>query len=204
MDGGRPLRRHDRGRSGAQFCARAPPYALRARAPLHAARHRGRSVVALYFVMIMDTTGWTGSFPKLELPRIIPDNLTMDNPSYEGFNKDGGKYVVRAKTAIQDLVNTGSCASTTSPATDRRKKSKTNLTAAKGEFNTKTNQARADRRHRHRRRERPQGQADERHRSHQRQHHQLQGAGAGRDAVGHRSLERDAYPQQEPRNRFRP
>ncbi|MEO8419801.1 MAG: LPS export ABC transporter periplasmic protein LptC [Hyphomicrobium sp.] len=98
-------------------------------------------VVALYFVMIMDTTGWSGSFPKLELPRIIPDNLTMDNPSYEGFNKDGGKYVVRAKTAIQDLVNTEFVRlnDITGDMTDA-KKSKTNLTAAKGEFNTKTNQ----------------------------------------------------------------
>ena len=98
-------------------------------------------VVALYFVMIMDTTGWSGSFPKLELPRIIPDNLTMDNPSYEGFNKDGGKYVVRAKTAIQDLVNTDFVRlnDITGDMTDA-KKSKTNLTAAKGEFNTKTNQ----------------------------------------------------------------
>ena len=99
------------------------------------------SVVALYFVMIMDTTGWSGSFPKLEMPRIIPDNLTMDNPSYEGFNKDGGKYVVRAKTAIQDLVNTEFVRlnDITGDMSDA-KKSKTNLTAAKGEFNTKTNQ----------------------------------------------------------------
>ena len=98
-------------------------------------------VVALYFVMIIDTTGWVGGFPKLEMPRIIPDNLTMDNPSYEGFNKDGGKYVVRAKTAIQDLVNTEFVRlnDITGDMTDA-KKSKTNLTAAKGEFNTKTNQ----------------------------------------------------------------
>ena len=98
-------------------------------------------VVVLYFVMIIDTTGWVGGFPKLEMPRIIPDNLTMDNPSYEGFNKDGGKYVVRAKTAIQDLVNTEFVRlnDITGDMTDANK-SKTNLTAAKGEFNTKTNQ----------------------------------------------------------------
>ena len=98
-------------------------------------------VVVLYFAMILDTTGWVGSFPKLEMPRILPDNLTMDNPSYEGFNKDGGKYVVRAKTAIQDLVNTEFVRlnDITGDMTDANK-SKTNLTAAKGEFNTKTNQ----------------------------------------------------------------
>ena len=91
-------------------------------------------IVVLYFGMIIDTTGWVGSLPKLELPRILPDNLTMDNPSYEGFNKDGGKYVVRAKTAIQDLVNTEFVRlnDITGDMTDANK-SKTNLTAAKGE-----------------------------------------------------------------------
>ena len=99
------------------------------------------SVVGLYFVMILDTTGWVSSFPSIEMPRIIPDNLTMDNPSYEGFNKDGGKYVVRAKTAVQDLVNTEFVRlnDITGDMTDANK-SKTNLKAAHGEFNTKTNQ----------------------------------------------------------------
>ena len=98
-------------------------------------------IVVLYFAMILDTTGWVAGIPKLELPRILPDNLTMDNPSYEGFNKDGGKYVVRAKTAIQDLVNTEFVRlnDITGDMTDADK-SKTNLTAAKGVFNTKTNQ----------------------------------------------------------------
>jgi LPS export ABC transporter protein LptC/lipopolysaccharide transport protein LptA len=100
----------------------------------------GASVVVVYFLMIFNTTGWVASLPKLELPRIIPDNLTMDNPSYEGFNKDGGKYVVRAKTAVQDLVNTEFVRlnDITGDMTDA-KKSKTKLTAAHGEFNTKTN-----------------------------------------------------------------
>jgi lipopolysaccharide transport protein LptA len=97
--------------------------------------------IVLYCLMILETTGWVGSFPKLEIPRIIPDNLTMDNPRYEGFNKDGGKYIVRAKTAIQDLVNTDFVRlnDITGDMTDI-KKSKTTLTAAKGVFNTKANQ----------------------------------------------------------------
>ena len=97
--------------------------------------------IVLYCLMILETTGWVGSFPKLEMPRIIPDNLTMDNPNYEGFNKDGGKYVVRAKTAIQDLVNTDFVRlnDITGDMSDA-KKSKTTLTAAKGLFNTKANQ----------------------------------------------------------------
>src|SRR5688572_20028291 len=101
----------------------------------------GASVVVVYFLMIFNTTGWVASLPKLEMPRIIPENLTMDNPSYEGFNKDGGKYVVRAKTAIQDLVNTDFVRlnDITGDMSDA-KKSKTTLTAAKGVFNTKANQ----------------------------------------------------------------
>lgn len=99
------------------------------------------SVLVLYFVMILDTTGWVAGFPKLQIPKIVPDNLTMDNPRYEGFNKDGGKYVVTAKTAIQDLVNTDHVRlnGINGDLTDA-KKSKTNLKAVQGDFNTKTNE----------------------------------------------------------------
>lgn len=99
------------------------------------------SVLVLYFVMILNTTGWVAGFPKLQIPNIVPDNLTMDNPRYEGFNKDGGKYIVTAKTAIQDLVNTDHVRlnGINGDLTDA-KKSKTNLKAVQGDFNTKTNE----------------------------------------------------------------
>jgi len=98
-------------------------------------------VTALYCLMILDTTGWGIGIPRVEIPRIMPDNLTMDNPRYEGFNKDGGKYIVTAKTAIQDLVNTDHVRlnSIDGDLTDA-KKSKTNLKAVQGDFNTKTNE----------------------------------------------------------------
>ncbi len=98
-------------------------------------------IVVLYFLMVLDTTGWVAGMPSIELPRIIPDNLTMDNPRYEGFNKDGGTYVVTAKTAVQDLVNTERVRlnSINGDLTDA-KKSKTNLKAAQGDFNTKSNE----------------------------------------------------------------
>ena len=38
---------------------------------------------------------------------IDPTNLTMDDPRYEGFSKDGGQYKVHAKTAVTDLKMTG-------------------------------------------------------------------------------------------------
>lgn len=99
------------------------------------------AVLALYLVMVLETAGLVDGIPHVELPRIIPDNLTMDNPRYEGFNKDGGKYVVVADTAIQDLVNTEHVRlnGINGDLTDA-KKSKTNLKAVQGDFNTKTNE----------------------------------------------------------------
>jgi len=98
-------------------------------------------VLVLYLVMVLQTAGLVDGIPNIELPRIIPDNLTMDNPRYEGFNKDGGKYVVTADTAVQDLVNTEHVRlnGINGDLTDA-KKSKTNLKAVQGDFNTKTNE----------------------------------------------------------------
>jgi len=97
-------------------------------------------VVGLYFLLVLDATGMVANLPRLEVPRVIPENLTMDNPSYEGYNKDGGRYIVRAKTAVQDLANTDFVRlnGITGDLTDA-KKSKTQLTAAEGEFDTKSN-----------------------------------------------------------------
>lgn len=38
---------------------------------------------------------------------IDTNNLTMDDPRYEGFAKDGGQYKVHAKTAVSDLKMSG-------------------------------------------------------------------------------------------------
>ena len=61
------------------------------------------AIVTLYVVSMLNTIGWVDGLPQIDIPQIIPENLTMDNPRYEGFNSDGGKYVVTAKTAVQDL-----------------------------------------------------------------------------------------------------
>ena len=39
--------------------------------------------------------------------KIDPTNLTMENPKYDGFGTDGSHYVIRAKTAVTDLRQTG-------------------------------------------------------------------------------------------------
>ena len=38
---------------------------------------------------------------------IDPTNLTMENPKYDGFGTDGSHYVIRAKSAVTDLRQTG-------------------------------------------------------------------------------------------------
>ena len=99
------------------------------------------TVVVLYFAIVLHTIGWVDSLSQLDLPRIIPTNLTMDNPRYEGFNKDGGSYVVTAKTAVQDLVDTSHVTlnGINGDLTDANKM-KTNLKAAHGLYNSKSNE----------------------------------------------------------------
>ncbi|MFX9552057.1 hypothetical protein ABTO49_20930, partial [Acinetobacter baumannii] len=36
-------------------------------------------IVGLYVLMVIDTTGWIDGMPHIGIPRIIPDNLAMDN-----------------------------------------------------------------------------------------------------------------------------
>jgi len=96
-------------------------------------------VVCLYVAMVLETIGWVQGLPQMAIPTIIPKNLTMDNPRYEGFNKDGGSYVVTAKTAIQSLVDLSQIKlnGINGDLTDANK-AKTNLKAAHGLYNSKT------------------------------------------------------------------
>lgn len=72
------------------------------------------------------------------ISRILPENLVMNDPYYEGFTDDGGSYIVRAKTAQQDLRQPDRIAlnAITGVLTDANK-SKTNLTAATGTYDSK-------------------------------------------------------------------
>jgi lipopolysaccharide transport protein LptA/LPS export ABC transporter protein LptC len=64
----------------------------------------------------------------------------MHNPRYEGFNNDGGKYVVTAKTAVQDLTDLSRVTlnDIVGDLVDANK-TKTNLKATHGFYNSKTN-----------------------------------------------------------------
>jgi lipopolysaccharide transport protein LptA/LPS export ABC transporter protein LptC len=49
-------------------------------------------------------TGFGTGLPAISLNQILPKDLTMDNPRYEGYGDDGTSYAFTAKTAQQDLA----------------------------------------------------------------------------------------------------
>ncbi|MFA9443415.1 MAG: LPS export ABC transporter periplasmic protein LptC, partial [Hyphomicrobium sp.] len=98
----------------------------------------GTAIVLVYALTMMETVGWMEGLPQLALPNIIPKNLTMHNPRYEGFNKDGGSYVVTADTAVQDFLDTTNITlKGIKGDLTAANKVKTNLTATRGVYDTK-------------------------------------------------------------------
>jgi hypothetical protein len=59
---------------------------------------------AIYMATVLKTAGWGTNLPDISIRKILPEDLTMNNPRYEGFGKDGSSYVFNAKTAQQDLT----------------------------------------------------------------------------------------------------
>ncbi len=97
------------------------------------------TVIVGYVLVVMQTMGWEG-LPQIEIANIVPENLTMHNPRYEGFNDDGGTYVVTAKTAVQDLTDLSRITLNGIVGDlEDANKSKTNLKATHGLYNSKTN-----------------------------------------------------------------
>lgn len=63
----------------------------------------GALAIAGYFATtIFNFSDLGRSITRQALPKVLPANLTMNNPRYRGYTKDGGSYVVTAKTAKQD------------------------------------------------------------------------------------------------------
>ncbi len=93
-----------------------------------------------YVFAAVKTTGWGNALAQLPVPTITPENITMENPRYSGFTKDGGAFNVTAKTAQQDFDNTDfvKLEGIRGELVDA-KQSKTLLVATRGTFNTKTN-----------------------------------------------------------------
>lgn len=99
------------------------------------------AVVGLYVASAMTSLDLVEKLAQLPVPTITAENVTMDNPRYEGFTKDGGSYVVQARTARQDFKQTELIhLNEISGEMLSAKKVKTELTAARGIFHTKTNE----------------------------------------------------------------
>ena len=98
-------------------------------------------LAGLYVSTMLQTAGWGQKQPPPSIVATVDKDVAMDNPRYEGFNKDGGTYVVTAKTAIPDLKNPSlvKLNAITGESYDARK-SRTDLTAASGLFDSKANQ----------------------------------------------------------------
>ena len=60
------------------------------------------AIAGFYAMTLIDVSNLGAKIVRTTLPKIIPSNLTMNNPRYRGFNKDGGAYVLAAKTANRD------------------------------------------------------------------------------------------------------
>lgn len=98
------------------------------------------ALAGAYTFTVMKKAGVGSGLPLAALQKILPENLTMDNPHYEGFGRDGSSYVLDAKTAQQDLATPTviklNGISGTIAQTD---KSRTQITAASGSFDNKAN-----------------------------------------------------------------
>jgi lipopolysaccharide transport protein LptA/LPS export ABC transporter protein LptC len=98
------------------------------------------SIVGFFGLSVLRTTGWGTGIPELAMPKILPENLAMENPHYEGFNKDGGRYWVKADSAQQDLTKLAivTLNGITGELVDA-KKQRTTLAAKRGTFDSKAN-----------------------------------------------------------------
>ncbi len=93
-----------------------------------------------YALAAIKTTGWGKIAAQLPVPKITAENLTMENPVYNGFTKDGGAYKIAAASAQQDFSDTTFIKlETIKGELVDAKKSKTVLVATRGTLNTKTN-----------------------------------------------------------------
>lgn len=102
----------------------------------------GLAFAGLFGLSVLRTMGWGTAITALEIPQILPENLAMQNPHYEGFNKDGGRYWVKADSAQQDLKVKALTLIKLNGITGElidAKKLKTTLTAKRGTFDSKTN-----------------------------------------------------------------
>ncbi|MEQ1578048.1 MAG: LptA/OstA family protein [Hyphomicrobium sp.] len=97
------------------------------------------ALIGFYASAVMRTAGVGASLPQVSIPRIIPEQLTMANPHYEGFGKDGSTYVLDSQTAKQDPTKPGTIILNGITGTlVQIDKTKTLFSAASGNYNSKS------------------------------------------------------------------
>lgn len=97
------------------------------------------AVAGIYGLVVLQRSGWGVAMPEVKVPRILPENLTMDRPHYEGFDGSGGRYAVSAISAQQDfsatnVIKLNGISATLRDASDAR----TELQAQRGVFDTQS------------------------------------------------------------------
>ncbi len=98
-------------------------------------------LAALYVTTMLDTAGYGKPATPPSISPTLAKDFAMDNPRYEGFTKDGGSYVVTAKTALPDFKNPTQVQlnGIVGEMLDARK-SRTDFTAGHGLYDTKADQ----------------------------------------------------------------
>lgn len=97
------------------------------------------ALVGFYASTVMKTAGVGASLPQISIPRIIPEQLSMANPHYEGFGKDGSTYVLDSQTAQQDPTQPSAIKLNGITGTlVQIDKTKTLFSATRGDYNSKS------------------------------------------------------------------
>ncbi|MCB1521361.1 MAG: LPS export ABC transporter periplasmic protein LptC [Hyphomicrobiaceae bacterium] len=122
-----------------RFVRRAQRHSLLVRISRIALPVLAIAIVIYYASAILDVAGWRNGLARLEIPRVLPEHLRMNNPRYRGFNDDGSEYLVEAKSAQQDLKKPNIVLLNAITGTlTRPDKTKTYLTAKSGTYSTET------------------------------------------------------------------
>ena len=96
------------------------------------------ALLGVYALSVIEGAGVGTSLPEAAIRKILPQDLAMNNPRYEGFGKDGSSYVFTAKTAQQDLTKPNLIElNGISGLVSQADKTKTDISAKRGIFNQK-------------------------------------------------------------------
>lgn len=97
-------------------------------------------LVGTYATTLVESTGLGSNLPQMAIRQILPEDLAMNNPHYEGFSKDGGAYEFRAQKAHQDITRPTLIKLTGIEGTlTEANKSRTLISAARAEFDHSAN-----------------------------------------------------------------